>query len=593
MALSRLGLAALVAMAFSTVGENPGHSFDPAGAYAAPFTPSVEPFREMAGATGLDFVHFNGMSGEHYMPEMVGPGAALFDFDNDGDLDIYITQGHMLGPGKTLDDASVKPRGPLPLRDRLFRNDLVVDAKGRRRLKFTDVTDDAKLDVRGYGMGVAAGDVNNDGWVDLYVTNFGNNNLLLNNGDGTFRDAPGRLAEDRGKWSTSAAFVDFDRDGWLDLFVCDYVQFNFALHKLCYTRSGEKNYCGPNAFNPEVDQLLRNRGDGAFVDVSLRTHVGTRRGPALGVVCTDFNGDGWIDIYVANDGKANHYWVNQGNGRFAEDALLSGCAFSRDGLAEASMGIDAGDFDGDGDEDLFMTHLNGEKNTLYENDGTGLFTDVSAHRGLDAPSRGFTAFGTAGFDYDNDGWLDLLVANGEVRIIEALARKGDRFPMDQPNQLFRNLGGAEFVAVNAGEALELAEVSRGAAFGDIDNDGDTDVLILNNNGPARLLVNQVGQDHHWLGLRLVGTDGKRDMLGARVEVTRLRKPALWRRARSDASYCSANDPRVLVGLGDHPQVEAVRVYWPDGTSEAFTGLVIDTYTTLRQGSGKPFRLAGE
>jgi hypothetical protein len=547
---------------------------------------ATEPFDEVAASVGIDFTHFNGMSGEFYMPEMVGPGGALFDYDNDGDLDVFIVQGEMLGPNKTYKDALFPPRCPLPPRARLYRNDLTVHPDGTRTLHFTDVTEASGLDVRGYALGVATGDINNDGWLDLFVTKLGAQQLLLNNGNGTFRDATDRIGRPEERWSTSAAFLDYDRDGWLDLFVCNYVQFNFQIHRTCNTSSGARDYCGPQVYTPEPDRLLHNRGDGTFEDVSLAAGIAAKPGPALGVVCADLNGDGWVDIYVANDGAANFYWVNQHDGTFLEEAVLSGCAYNRNGVPEASMGVDAGDFDADGDEDLFMTHIEQEKNTLYVNNGKGQFIDASGQHGVEGPSRGFTGFGTAWLDYDNDGWLDLLVANGAVKKVESLVRAGDPFPLHQRNKLLRNLGNGQFVDASSGKAFELSEVSRGAAFGDIDNDGDNDVLILNDNGPARLLMNRVGQDRHWIGLRLVGPDGKRDMLGARVAVFRPSGPTLWRRAHTDGSYCSANDPRVLVGLGDDPRVDTIHVQWPSGTIEQWTGIATGKYTTLREGTGQ-------
>ncbi len=298
----------------------------------------------------------------------------------------------------------------------------------------------------------------------------------------------------------------------------------------------------------------------------------------------------------------NVLWRNQGGGgtvSFSNEALYAGCAVNMEGAAEASMGIDAGDFDNDGDDDLFVTHLEGETNTLYLNDGAGVFEDQSLLIGLGAVSLPYTGFGTAMLDFDNDGWLDLVAANGAVHVIEAQARAGDAYPFDQPNQLYRNLGrrdGAvafEDVSAAAGEAFAASNVSRGVAVGDVDNDGDADLVIVNNRGPARLLLNQAAGGRHWLGLRLLGEDGRRDQLGARVEVGLTGGRTLHRRARADASYCSANDPRVLVGLGEEAAVERVRVAWPDGSEETFEGLRVDAYQTLRQGTGTaPFPAAG-
>jgi enediyne biosynthesis protein E4 len=305
------------------------------------------------------------------------------------------------------------------------------------------------------------------------------------------------------------------------------------------------------------------------------------------VVAADFNADGWADVYVANDGEPNLLWINQQNGRFRNTALLAGTALNGLGSAQGSMGVDAGDFDNDGDEDLFVTNLPGEGNTLYVNEGSGLFEDRTARVGLGVPSLPHTGFGAGWFDFDNDGWLDLLVANGAVRIVEDSSRATDVFPLHERNQLFRNLGTGRFeqVTARAGAVFELSEVSRGAAFGDLDNDGDVDVLVTNNNGPARLLINHVGQRSHWVGLRLVGGPGPRDMLGARVGVFRNQGPPLWRRARADGSYASANDPRVLVGLGDQAAVSRIRVVWPSGRVEDWTDVAVDRWITLKEGSG--------
>ncbi len=553
---------------------------------AAPTETAI--FTDMAEDLGINFVHFNGMSGQYYYCEPVGSGAAMFDYDNDGDLDVYIVQGNMLGKGKTLEDASFPPRGPLPPKDRLYRNELVSKNGSSSKLRFTDVTDKSGIDAGGYGMGVAAGDWNNDGWIDLYVTNFGSNQMWRNNGDGTFADVTRQTGTADQRWSISAAFVDFDRDGWLDLYVGNYVDFSFTNRKKCFSEGGRRDYCGPRGFNPVPERLFRNRRDGTFEDVSAKSQIAAEHNGSLGVVTADFDADGWLDLYVTNDGRPNHLWMNQGDGSFKNEAMLAGCALNADGKPEASMGVDAGDYDNDGDEDLFMTHLNGEKNTLYVNDGNGWFDDLSYRTRLGAPSLPYTAFGMAFFDYDNDGWLDILAVNGEVKTLEALARAKDPYPLHQPNQLFRNLGNMQFEEVTnkAGSVFKLSEVGRGAAFGDVDNDGDTDVLIVNNNGRARLLINHVGSRRHWVGLRLVDKTGNRDMLGTRVAVIRSKGSTLWRRARADGSYASANDPRVLVGLGDSTEVTAVRAHWPNGQVEEWTDVSVDRYTTLQEGSGE-------
>ncbi len=545
-----------------------------------------EPFRDVAAETGLVFQHSNGMTGRYHMPEILSSGAALFDYDNDGDLDAYLVQGERVNPAESPDELLLPLPASQPPGDRLFRNDLVVSPDGSRELRFTDVTDQAGIAADGYGMGAAVGDFNNDGWTDLFVTNFGANRLYLNE-RGVFRDVSERLLEQRQQWSSSASLFDFDGDGWLDLFYANYVIFSVAGATECRTPNGSPDYCGPQVYQPDRDRLLHNRGDGTFEEVSLPSRVGTVRGAGLGAVWSDFSGDGRPDLYVANDQMANHYWVNRGNGVFSNEAMLAGAALNLAGEAEASMGVDAADFDDDGDDDLFMTHLRKQKNTLYVNDGAGNFVDETSHHGLDSPSRKATGFGAGWFDYDNDGLLDLFAANGAVHKHEALMREGGVYPFGEPNQLFRNVGDGRFIDAGEGEAFDIAEVSRGAAFGDIDNDGDTDILVSNSNGPARLLLNQVGQRRSWLGLRLVSAGGVRDVTGARVRLRQPGRSDRWSRSRTDGSYCSASDPRVLFGLGDEPEIEWVEVRWPDGKTEVWRDLAVNAYSTLEAGTGEP------
>jgi len=558
-------------------------------------------FVDRAHDVGIDFVHFNGMSGEFYFPESMAPGVGLLDYDNDGDLDVYLVQGTMLG-ANTISQATFPPRNPLPLKGRLLRNDLTIHQDGTRTLRFTDVTERSGIDSRGYGMGVAAGDFNNDGCVDLYLTNFGLNQMFRNTCNGTFDDVSKQSKTDDPGFSVSASFVDYDRDGWLDLYVGNYLDYTIEANQKCFLITGERDYCPPTAYRAQPDRLYHNNRDGTYADVTAKALVGGEYGPALGVATADFDSDGWPDIYVANDNQDNLLWMNQRDGTFRNTALLSGAALTSEGKAEASMGVDAGDFDNDGDEDLFITELTGEGSNLYVNDGTAVFEDQSAHSGLGAHSLPYTGFGTAWFDFDNDGWLDIMAVNGTIAAIEALRRAHDPFPLRQRKQLFRNLANGQFeeVAERAGAAFQLSEVGRGAAFGDIDNDGDVDVLVGNDAGPTRLLINNVGDRKHWLGLRLVG-ERKRDMYGARVAVLRPSTDAqgapskaegrgngstLWRRARADGSYASANDPRVLVGLGDSTQAPTVRVVWPSGRVEEWTTVAIDRYTTLIEGSGR-------
>ncbi|MCB1056886.1 MAG: VCBS repeat-containing protein, partial [Acidobacteria bacterium] len=401
-----------------------------------------EVFTDVSQVVGLDFRHVNGRVGSLHFAEMMGSGAAMADFDGDGDLDLYLVQGGRL-PGVTrplLDPVTY----PEPFTDRLYRNRL-EEGHG---LRFDDATTATGLTASGYGMGVAAADYDNDGDVDLYLTNYGANQLLRNRGDGSFEDVTVVSGTGDLRWSVPAVFFDFDRDGWLDLYVGNYVELSPGNEKECFSDTGARDYCGPASYPPETDRLFHNRGDGSFEDVTGAAGLLTAYGPALGAVAADFNGDGWLDLYVANDGVPNQLWINQHDGTFRDEALLGGAGVNASGLAEASMGATAADFDGDGDEDLFLTHLTRETNTLYTNDGSGTFEDASLRSGLGAPSIEATGFGTGFLDYDNDGRLDLLVVNGAVKILDSLAGRGDPYPLHQRNQLFHNLGGGRFEDVS-------------------------------------------------------------------------------------------------------------------------------------------------
>jgi hypothetical protein len=543
------------------------------------------PFVDRAVEWGLRFRYDNGATGRLYYPEIVGGGAALFDYDNDGDLDVFFVQGSVLEPGK----AAAHPITPLG--GRLFRNDLRAGGAPR----FVDVTAASGIRALSYGMGAAAGDFDNDGRVDLYLLNFGANQLWHNNGDGTFTDVTKTADADDPRLSLSASAADLDGDGWLDLYIADYVDFAIDRNVTCYAASSRRDYCGPSSFPATPDRLLRNRGDGTFEDASQRAGIAGKAGRGMGVVAADFDGDGLADVFVTNDGMENFLWRNRGRLTFEEVALPAGVAVNADGKVQANMGIAAGDPDDDGDLDLFVTHLNGETNTLWTNlssDGEkGMFEDRTVAAGLAAPSLPFTGFGTAWIDYDNDGRLDLFVANGAVRLLDEQAQRGEPFPYAETHQMFRSLGGGRFAEVSRemGEPFRRAEVGRGAAFGDIDNDGDTDVVLVAANGPARLLVNEIGSARPWLGLRLVGRPngkGERDLLGAVAAVVRKGVSTLYRRAATDGSYAAASDPRILVGLGDAPEVTEVRVTWPDGKTETFPPPPLRAYTTLVQGTGK-------
>jgi hypothetical protein len=539
-------------------------------------------FRDVAAEAGLKFQHFTGSTGQLFMPEIMGAGVALFDYDNDGDLDLYLLQGTMLDPGKKPSQAKFPPPPGSQPGHRLFRNELFPS----KQLRFTDVTEKSGLGFVGYGMGAATGDYDNDGFVDLYVTNFGANALFHNNGNGTFTNVTPQAGVDDPRWSTSAAFVDYDRDGDVDLFVCNYVDFTVASNKRCFAPTGEPDYCGPQQYHGVPDRLFRNDGNGKFTDLTVASGIAAAYGPGLGVTCADYNGDGLVDIYVANDGAANLLWINKGNGKFEEEGLLSGAAYSMEGVPRAGMGVTAGDFDNDGDDDLLVTNLTKEGSTLYRNNGKGLFSDASLEFNLSQPSFMSTGFGVAWFDYDNDGWLDLFAANGAVTLMPTL--RGQAYPFHQRNQLFHNEAGKGFKEISAATtpALQLSEVSRAAAFGDVDNDGDIDIVLSNNNGPARLLLNENRSRQHWLQIKLIGTQDNRQALGAKITLTRKGQLTLVRRVHTDGSYLSANDDRVHFGLGADAKVDAVTVEWPRGTRETWTQVKVDALNMLRQGTGK-------
>jgi enediyne biosynthesis protein E4 len=546
-----------------------------------PARPSIDGpwFADATAAAGLAFTHHNGRTGQFYYPEVISPGVALFDAEGDGDLDVLLIQSADLVSGNT--------QAPSPSTSRFFRSDLRVRADGTRSLSFTDATTGSGLGLSGYGMGVASGDIDNDGCVDLLTTSLDGTRLLRNDCRGVFTDVSARSGLARQGWSVSASFVDVDRDGWLDLFVGHYLTWDLSLNTPCFGTSGRRVYCAPQVYRAQQSHLYRNNRDGSFTDVTAAAGMATQFGPALGVSTADFNGDGWIDIYVANDREENQLWTNRRNGTFENLGLLSGTALGPFGQAKSGMGVDAGDIDNDGDEDIVVTNLTGEGHDLYVNDGTGTFVNASAVAGISHRSLPYTGFGAGWLDIDNDGWLDLLTVNGAVQIPEAPGAGGALASLGQAQQLFRNLGDGRFEDVTraGGPALLRAtDASRGAAFGDVDNDGDTDVVVANNGGPAQLLLNTIGQQQHWVGLILKAANGS-DALGARVAVTAAVGRTRWRRARADGSYASANDPRVLVGVGSNTSPVTVRVIWPDGSVEEARAEV-DRYTKLVQGKGR-------
>ncbi len=539
-------------------------------------------FVDASSSTGLTFTHVSGATGQYYMAEQMGAGVALFDYDDDGDLDVFFVQGGPTFAEATAGRPLARTTGPS---SRLFRNDLTVAKDGKRTLHFTDVTERAGLALRTYGMGAAVGDYDGDGHLDLFVTGFESAALFHNNGNGTFSDVTMAAGIRESLWSTSAAFVDYDRDGRLDLFVARYLDFTLASNKICHDAVGARDYCSPRAYKPVPDVLYRNEGGGRFSNATEAAGISKAYGAGLGVVTGDYNADGWPDLYVANDATPNQLWINRQNGTFTDDGLLSGAAVNAAGNPEGSMGIASGDFDSDGDEDLFVTNIVGETFALYVNDGHGNFEDARVRAGLAAPTAAYTGFGTDWFDYDNDGALDLFIANGAVNVIEA--QRGQPRPFRMKNQLFRNIGQGRFgeTGAAAGPAFSRSDVGRGAAFGDIDNDGDVDVVATNNGGPAMLLLNQyveAGGKNHWVEIALRQPDGNRFAFGAWIGIERQGRPTLWRRVRTDGSYLSASDARVHFGLGASPAIGAVVIQWPDGRRERRTGVASDAVVTLRK-----------
>ncbi len=510
----------------------------------APKVPQpTEWFRDAAAETGLRFTHNPGLSGRYYLTEIMGSGAALFDFDNDGDLDAFIIQGH-------------PDSGP----SMLFRNELIPSG----RLSFTDVTEHSGLSLRAVGMGAATGDFDNDGFLDLYVTTFGPNYLFHNNGNGTFTDVTKKAGVDDPRWSTSAAFFDYDRDGWQDLIVLNYTDFSFTNHKDCFTQNGEPDYCAPRVYNAVPDSLFHNNGNGTFTGVTVKSGLDRAFGPGLGVAVADFDNDGWLDVYIANDGAANLVWMNQRDGTFREEGLIRGAAYSEDGVAKAGMGISAGDFDNDGDEDVFIANLMNEGGTLYRNDGKGNFTDASLATALRPATLTLTGFGLQWFDFDHDGLLDLFIANGAVTKLASL--RGQPYPFHQRNLLLRQSPRdrrIEDVSQSAGPQFAAEEVSRGAAFGDVDNDGDIDILVNNNNGPARLLLNQVAAGE-WLVVRMRPSSN-----GALLRLLQSGQSLMQRRASTSGSYLSASDLRVHFAWPRSMKPETLVIREPSGAERTY------------------------
>jgi hypothetical protein len=438
-------------------------------------------------------------------------------------------------------------------------------------------------------MGAAVGDYDQDGFVDLYLANWGSNQLWRNRGDGSFEDRTQAAGVDDSSWSTGASWLDYDRDGWLDLAVVNYDHYDLEHDHLCNSAStGRREYCGPTNYPYSSSSLFRNRGDGSFENTSAESGFADLRGPGLGIAAVDVDRDQWMDILVANDGEPNHLWMNRSGERFEEEGIVRGVGVNAAGMAEGNMGIVAADLDDDCDEDVFITHYRDQSNTLWLNDGSGFFQDGTARSGLGFTSMPDNGFGAVEIDYNNDSLLDLFVANGHVNTISEQAAAGDPLPLKQLDRLFQQSQKGRFVDVSAsaGEAFQVPAVGRGAAGGDLDNDGDTDLIVSYVQGPVRLLRNRVGQDLPWIGLRLVEGEPPVDSLGAQLKLTLADGRSLCRRVRSDGSYAAAQDPRILIGLGPSGVPVEAQVTWPDGQEERFVGLEVGRYQTLRRDQGE-------
>jgi hypothetical protein len=535
---------------------------------AAPQQQKAEPFFEEVPpeTSGIHWTHVAGLSKDMYVPETIGPGCAFLDYDNDGWMDIYLVNS---GPCDFY-----KP--PQPLRNALYRNN--------RDGTFTDVTEKAGVPGNAYGMGVAVGDFNGDGFPDLYVTQYPHNILYRNNGDGTFTDVTERAGVAAPGWTTSAVWFDYDNDGRLDLFVCRFGDFSKSKAIFCGNRdTGLHYYCSPQVVSPNTCWLFHNNGDGTFTDVSRESGIAGLKSRAWGVVASDINNDGRMDLFVSNDGMVNFLLANRGKGKFEDIGLLAGVAYNSFGAARAGMGVDAADYNSDGNTDLFLADIDHEVYSLYRNAGHEIFDDVAIQTGIASATRLLSGWGLKFFDFDNDGNLDLILCNGHPDTMVKVYTPGVDYRM--PMLLMKGDGtGFRNVTAQAGPAFARPIAGRGLAVGDFDNDGAMDALVMQNDGPPILLRNKAGRHNHWLGLRLVGRKANIDSVGA---VITYQAGALKRRLVKvgGGSFLSSHDPRILLGLGSAAKVDSLEVHWPlpGGGVDRFANLPADRYITLTEG----------
>jgi hypothetical protein len=534
---------------------------------AGPVFEEVPPSR-----SGITWVHENAMSPERYLPETMGPGVAFLDYDGDGWMDLYMVNS---GPADIYTPEE-------PLANALYRN----NGDGT----FTDVTEAAGVAGGTFGMGVAAGDFDNDGDPDILVTSYGPVILYRNDGDGTFTDITDRSGLTQAPaWTTSAVWFDYDNDGTLDVFFCSFVEFSLKSNVFCGdNKIGKRFYCIPRVFRPTPSALFRNNGDGTFTDVTAGTDIARALGKALGVVATDINGDGLMDLFVANDTVQNFLFANRGGGKWEEIGLMAEVAFSANGTPRSGMGVDAADLDQDGKQDLFVANVDQEMYSLYRNDGNEFFSDQAAFHGIAQATRLMSGWGLKFFDYDNDSHLDLFLANGHPD--DMIEEYSTQVKYKEPLLLFRNGGDGRLqnVSDSAGPVFAKSFPSRGLTVGDYDNDGRVDVFVGNNGEAPILLKNNAGAGHHWIGLHLRSTGANRDAVGARITWS-FGGQTRTRLKTSGGSYLSSHDPREVLGIGTATQLDYVEVTWPQpsGRVERFTDLPIDRYVTIEEGKGKP------